>query len=445
MPIAHPAPRLASVSSAVFTELHPPLSARDALLEADRCLACGGRAGAPCVSGCPAGVDVPAFIAAIAEDRPDTAARLIFEANLLGGSCARVCPVEELCARDCVLLHEGRPAIDIGGLQRYATDWAFRNNVAIRPRRATTGKHVAVIGAGPAGLAAAGELGALGHDVTVYDRRPQAGGLLRYAIAPYRQLNEPLPEEIRSLGQLGVRFRFATDIDEPFLRMLEYTADAIILAIGMGGDVEVEVPGSDLLGVWNSLPFIEQLKTGAPPDVSEHVVVVGGGNTAVDCAVEARRLGADVVTMLYRRTRAEMPAYAAEVELAEREGVSFEWLAAPVRFVGSTRVAGVECRRMELGEPDASGRRRPHEVPGSEYVLPAETVIMAIGQHPHAEFIALIDGIELDGNAIAVDELGRTGNPTYFAAGDAVNGGATVVEAVRGAKAVAHAVEEALA
>jgi len=433
------------VSTAVFTELHPPLSAREALLEADRCLECGGRAGAPCVDGCPAGVDVPAFIAAIAEDRPDAAARLIFDANLLGGSCARVCPTEELCARSCVLLHEGRAAIDIARLQRYATDWAFRNDVELRRRGPATGRQVAVIGAGPAGLAAAGELGALGHDVTVYDRRPQPGGLVRYAIAPYRQLNEPLPEEIRSLGRLGVKFRFDHEVDEALLRKLRDEADAIVLAIGMGGDADVSYPGDDLPGVWESLPFIERLKTGEPPTVGERVVVVGGGNTAVDCAVEARMLGAAEVTMVYRRTRAEMPAYAAEVELAESQGVRFEWLSAPVRFLGATHVVAVECRRMELGEPDASGRRRPQEVAGSEYLLEADTVIKAIGQRPHKEFVELIDGVELQGSTIVVDDLGATRNPKFFAAGDAINGGATVVEAVRGAKAAVRGIQELLA
>jgi len=212
----------------------------------------------------------------------------------------------------------------------------------------------------------------------------------------------------------------------------------------MGGDTDVSYPGDGLDGVWESLPFIERLKTGAPPEVGERVVVVGGGNTAIDCAVEARRLGAAEVTMVYRRTRAEMPAYAAEVELAEAEGVQFEWLSAPVRFLGATHVVAVECRRMELGEPDASGRRRPQEVPGSEYVLEADTVIKAIGQRPRSEFVELIDGVTLNGSTIEVDELGRTGNPKYFAAGDAINGGATVVEAVRGAKAVAQAIQELL-
>ena len=434
------------MSGSVFLELHSPLTAEDAVLEADRCLECGGDAAAPCVAACPAGVDVPAFVAAIADDAPGAAAQTIFAANVLGGTCARVCPVEELCARGCVLLHEGRPAIDIAGLQRYATDWAYAHDVELRERAPLTHRIVAVIGAGPAGLAAAGELAALGHDVTVYDARPLPGGLVRYAIAPYRQFEQPLPEEVRLLGRLGVKFRLHVEVDASLLHRLERETDAIVLAIGMGGDSDVRYPGDDLTGVWESLQFIEQLKTGTPPVVGERVIVLGGGNTAVDCAVEARRLGARRVTLAYRRTRAEMPAYAHEVELAEREGVSFEWLVAPTRMLGHHGlVAGVEFRRMRLGSPGEDGRRRPEEVPGSEYTLPCNTVVKAIGQRPRAEFVELIDGVRLERGTIVVDEHGRTGNPRVFAAGDAINGGATVVEAVRGAKAAALAVHEAIA
>lgn len=430
----------------LFAELHPPLSEGQAVAEADRCLGCGGPAGAPCIRGCPAGVDVPSFIAKIAEGDTLGAARIVFDANILGGSCARVCPVEELCARECVLVHEGRPAIDIAGLQRFVTDAAFRRSVPLRRRaRSATDGRVAVIGAGPAGLAAAGELAAAGCHVTVYDERRHPGGLLRDAIAPYRQLVEPLPEEVGLLTRLGVRFRFETHVDAALLAGIESTSDAIVLAVGMGGDTESPCPGDDLPGVWDSLPFIARIKSGRLPAVGKHVVVIGGGNTAIDCAVESRRLGAETVTIAYRRTRAEMPAYAHEVELAEREGVAFEWLAAPVRFLGEDGLDLVELRRMALGDPDESGRRRPVEVPGSEFVLVADTAVKAIGQQPRRAFVELIDGVQLDGSHIVVDEHGRTGNPKVYAAGDAVTGGATVVEAVRGAKVVARGIREALA
>lgn len=430
---------------AVFEELLAPLSDDEAVLEADRCLECGGPAGAPCVNGCPADVDVPTFVAAIAAGDPAKAARTIFAANILGGTCARVCPVEELCARECVLLHEDRDAIAIGRLQRYATDWAFHHVARTRKRAASTGRHIAVVGAGPAGLAAAGELAALGHDVTVYDAHDEAGGLVRYGIAPYRQQNEPLPDEVRVLGELGVKIRLQTTVDETLLSELRADSDAIVLAIGMGGDADVPYPGDDLAGVWDSLEFIATLKTGGAIDPGPSAIVIGGGNTAIDCAVELKRLGAGEVTMLYRRTEAEMPAYPHEVELARAEGVRFEWLAAPVRFLGDGHVHAVEARRMELGPPDSSGRRRPVEVDGSEFVLLADTVVKAIGQRPRDAFLDLFAGLERDHGRVAIDEFGRTTVPHVYCAGDAVNGGATVVEAVRVAKRVAQAVHEELA
>jgi glutamate synthase (NADPH/NADH) small chain len=280
----------------------------------------------------------------------------------------------------------------------------------------------------------------------VYDERLEPGGLARYAIAPYRLLSEPLSSEARVLAELGVSFELGMAIDSR--EALEYVAadaDAVVLAVGMGPDADVHYPGDDLPGVWESLPFIEAIKTGHVPEVGEHVVVVGGGNTAVDAAREARRLGASEVTLLYRRTRAEMPAYPHEVTEAHEEGVHLEWLTVPLRFIGDERLEAVECRRAKLGAPDASGRRRPKEIPGSEFVMRADTVVKAIGQRPRAEFLAWIDGLEVEHGAIVTDPVtGATTAPKYFAAGDACNGGATVVEAVREAKLAARGVHEFL-
>jgi glutamate synthase (NADPH/NADH) small chain len=417
-------------------ELRPPLTGDAAIAEADRCLACGGpHAPAPCVVDCPANVDVPSFIAAIAGGDPATAARTIFAENVLGGTCARVCPVEVLCQRDCVLVHEGRAPIEIGALQRYATDWAYKNGVPLRAAARSNGKSVAVVGAGPAGLAAAGELAARGYAVTVYDEREEVGGLVRYAIAPYRQTNEPLPDEARLLADLDVEFRLGTRVDAAGLEELSHDVDAVVLAVGMGADVDVPYDNDDLEGVWESLPFIERLKSGEPPAVGGRVAVVGGGNTAVDVAIEAKRLGADVSLLLYRRTEQEMPAYEHEVELARREGVEIRFLTSPVAFVGDGHVEGVRCAEMRLGAPDESGRRRPEPVPGSEFVIPVDTVVKAIGQQPRDEFRSLLE---------SVDEEGRTENPKIFAAGDAVNGGASVVQAVTEAKRAVSTLEERL-
>jgi dihydropyrimidine dehydrogenase (NAD+) subunit PreT len=438
---------IADETAAVFEELTAPLTRAETILEADRCLECGGPyAEAPCVVACPAGVDVPSFVAALARDEPHEAARIVFAENLVGGTCARVCPVELLCQGACVLLHEGRRPVEVGRLQRYACDVALSAGTPLRRRAPYNWLRVAVIGAGPAGLVCAGELAALGYAVTVYDERPEPGGLVRYAIAPYRELQEPLPAEARVLAELGVSFELGIEIDGPeALAAVEEDADAVVLAVGMGADADVRYPGDDLPGVWDSLPFIEAIKTGELPHVGASVAVIGGGNTAVDVAREAVRLGAQRVTMLYRRTRAEMPAYPHEVEEAEDEGVRFEWLTVQARFVGRRRLHAVECRRARLGEADESGRRRPEEIPGSEFLLPVDTVVKAIGQRPRVEFLHWIEGLELEHGLINVDPAtGRTSNPKYFAAGDACNGGATVVEAVRQAKLAARGVHEAL-
>jgi len=428
----------------LFEELVSPLTRTEAIVEAERCLECGGPyAEAPCVTACPAGVDVPGFVSAIARNDPDAAAATIFAENLLGGTCARVCPVEMLCEGACVLRHEGRKPIEIGRLQRFATDVALAGGAPLRRSRPRNWYPVAVIGAGPAGLVCAGELAARGFDVTVYDERVEPGGLARFAIAPYRQQREPLPAEVRALQRLGVKFELGLGVDTAdALAYVESFNDAVVLAVGMGPDADVTYAGDELPGVWNSLPFIEAIKTGSPPDVGSSVAVIGGGNTAIDVAREALRLGAAEVTLVYRRTRAEMPAYEHEVEEALEEGMRIEWLTVPLQFVGSAALEGVLCRRCRLGEPDASGRRKPEEMPGTDFLLPVSTAVKAIGQRPRTELFALVADLELEDGRLKVDpETGQTTNPKYFSAGDATNGGATVVEAVRGAKIAARGVD----
>ncbi|HEV8098703.1 MAG TPA: FAD-dependent oxidoreductase [Gaiellaceae bacterium] len=432
-------------SEPVFEELRAPLERAEALAEADRCLECGGRhAPAPCMVACPAGVDVAQFVAAIASDDPERAAETIFAENLLGATCARVCPAEVLCEGACVLGDVGRPPIAIAALQRYATDLALANGAGIREPAQWNGRRVAVIGAGPAGLACAGELAALGYAVTVFDEREEVGGLVRYAIAPYRQLQEPLPDEAAALARIGVEFRLSSHVGKVELDAIVSQADAVFLAVGMGPDTQVSYPGDDLPGVWESLPFIEQIKTDAPPAVGRHVVVVGGGNTAIDVAREALRLGAAATTLVYRRGEGEMPAYAHEVAEARAEGIRFQFLADPIRILGADRAEAVLCRRMQLGEPDASGRRRPEPVPGSELTIEAETVVKAIGQQARRELADWVSALELEpAGTVHVDPpTGQTSNPKFFAGGDVVNGGTSVVEAVGEAKRAARAIDE---
>jgi glutamate synthase (NADPH/NADH) small chain len=431
-------------------EIRPPLTPAEAWAEADRCLECGTtHAPAPCAVACPADIDVPTFIAEIAAGDPDEAARTIFAENILGGTCSRVCPVEVLCEGACALDPEGRKPIEIGALQRYATDHALA--AGVRPRRAHTTRHaggrVIVIGAGPSGLACAGELAILGHVVVVHDAHGEVGGLVRYGIAPFREQRDPLPQEAAMLESMGVEFRLNHPITGPAdIADLEREADAIFLGIGLGGDIHVSYPGEPLDGVHDSLPYIEAIKTGHPAHVGETVVTIGGGNTAMDVAREALRLGATESIVLYRRDEQSMPAYHHEVEEALEEGVRFEFLVNPIRLMGERRVEAIECQRMRLAEPDESGRRRPEPVPGSEFTMEADTVIKALGQQPRSELVSWIDGVNLDysGRVVLDPDTGRTENPKYFSAGDAVSGGATVVQAVRGGKIAAKAIHRQL-
>jgi dihydropyrimidine dehydrogenase (NAD+) subunit PreT len=425
-----------------FPELRPPLDAGAAAVEADRCLDCfGPHAQAPCAAACPAGVDVPRFIRELAAGAALDAARTIYRDNLLGGTCARVCPVEVLCEGACVLTHVGQKPIAIAALQRYATDAGRDGRVPLRRRAARAGCRVVVVGAGPAGLACAGELAADGFDVVVVDEHDEVGGVVRTAIAPYRQVVDPLPREREALEELGVRFRLGvrvrSDVD---LADLFGDVDAVFLGVGLGADRPLECPGTELAGFWPSLEFIDAVKHGRPLDLGEHVVVLGGGNTAVDVAREAVRLGAPHVTIAYRRTREQMPAYGFEVDDAEAEGVRFEWLAAPVALRGDVRVGSVVCDRMRAGEG-----RALEVVSGARFTLLADTVVAAIGQEPRTELAGWFGGLDLDHGVLATDrDTGRTSVPYVFAGGDAVNGGASVVQAVADGKRAARAIEEAL-
>ena len=454
----------------VFRDEHPPLGDNRAIVEAEACRQCGGPcAPAPCASACPAGIDVPGFIHDIARDRPIDAAATIFADNVLGGTCARVCPVEVLCEGSCVLLKEGRRAIKIGLLQRYATEQGFKAGVnLLTPATTKRNLSVAVIGAGPAGLACAAELARLGYSVVVYERHHFPGGLVTRGIAPYKQQYKPLPEEVDQIRALGVEFRFGVTVGKDVsVDQLRGDHRAIFLGVGLGDDMPARVPGEELPGVWESLRCIEALKLSAAKGLAlgKRVAVIGGGNTAIDVAREAvllrkaevtadytaidvareaRMLGATEVMMLYRRSEAEMPAFAHEVAAAKREGVTIVPLVAPVEFVGTDRVTAVRCVRMKLGAPDASGRPRPEPIPGSEFLIECDTVIKAIGQKPHTDLFSLL-GVELNGSTLRVDGELRANAPGIYAGGDAINGGATVVQAVRDGRRAARAIHRDLA
>lgn len=436
-----------SQNDSLFADLKPPLTDADAFVEAYRCLECGGPyAPAPCTVSCPADVDIPGFVSAIARGEIINAAETIYAENILGSSCSRVCPTEMLCEGSCVLEKEGRRAVDIGRLQRYATDKALEDGFKHKIAKQTAGKKVSVIGAGPAGLSCAAELARRGYDVNVYDNHKDFGGLVRYAIAPYRIVNEPLPVEAQMIADMGVTFHMETPIDTPEkLEKISKESDAVFLGIGLGEDVDVNYPGEDLPGVWQSLEFIEAIKTGNIPKVGHKVAVIGGGNTAIDVAREAARLGAREVTMVYRRTESEMPAYPHEIVEAREEGIHFQFLTNPIRFIGEDRLEAMECHYMRLGEPDSSGRPHPEKVPGTEFKIPVDTVIKAIGQQKRKSFLGWIDDLEDEWGLIKIDKkTGQTTNAKYFAGGDALNGGATVVEAIRDGKTAAKGIDQYL-
>ena len=461
----------ASLLGPVSRDAHPTFTEPEAVLEAEACLQCGGPCNsAPCVGSCPAGIDIPGFIRDIAQGRPVDAATKIFADNILGGTCARVCPVEVLCQGSCVLLKEGRRAIQIGRLQRFATDKGLEAGTAVAAPRPNSQRFasVGIIGAGPAGLACAAELAKLDYQVVVYEQRDFPGGLITRGIAPYKQQYRPLPEEVEQIKRLGVQLRFGVSVGTQITpAQLRQAHEAIFVGVGMGDDMPAKLPGEWLPNVWESLKFIEALKLGPTGGlaIGRRVAVIGGGNTAIDVAREAVMLhsteatsantavdvarqsvmmGASEVVMLYRRSEADMPAFAHEIHAAKREGVKLMTQVAPLEFIGTDRVTGVRCIKMRLGAPDASGRPRPEPIPGSEFVVEADMVVKAIGQKPLLELFTSL-GVEMKGSVVKVDDEMRTSVPNLFAGGDCINGGSTVVQAVRDGRKAALAIDRTLA
>ena len=416
-----------------------PLSLLDVQVEANRCLNCYD---APCTRACPTGIDVPRFIGRIATGDLRGSAYTIMDANPVGASCARVCPTSQLCEGACVYNPDGNP-IRIGDLQRFATDWAIRDGATLFEAGAPSGKRVAVVGAGPAGLAAARELARLGHRVVVFERDDEPGGLDTYGIVPFRLPAEIALWEAEQVRALGVEFRTGATVGAtvPVDDMLAQF-DAVVLAAGMGAVPRLGIPGEDAPGVWDALELIREAKMGrAVGPLGERVAVIGGGNTAIDAATISRRLGVPSVTMYYRRGPERMTAYDFELEFAKVEGVEFRTRTLPTRIVVENgRVAGLEI--VDTAEDDSA---RP--LPGTERVVPADTVVLAIGQIRHVPLLDAFGVVHVNGIA-AVDENLRTSNPRVYAAGDVMfkPGGtdAMVVEAAQRGKQAAYAVDAAL-
>ena len=429
--------------AANFRDIHPPFETRDAaLVEANRCLFCYD---APCTKSCPTGIDVPKFIKQIATDDLRGAARTIFISNIMGGGCSRVCPVEKLCEGACVYNLMEEAPISIARLQRLPTDEAMQRKWPLFTRKAATGRRVAVVGAGPAGLSAAHVLSREGIDVTIYEKETRGGGLMTYGVAAYKVTPEYCAEEldyILSLGGISVKYGIELGKDISLARLHdEY--DAVFLAFGVGLARRLDIPGEDLDGVVNALQFIYDIRTAGYPavPVGDKVAVIGMGMTAIDAATQARRLGAGEVTLVYRRTEAEMPCTQKELEIARLDGCRIHWLAAPQTVIGADgRVTGLLCERMELGPPDGSGRRTP-QATGETFLLDVDMVIKATGQMPFEEMV-LGAGVGHRGGKVSVDGAGATSLRGVFAGGDCVNGGKEVVDAVQAGKLSAAAILE---
>jgi dihydropyrimidine dehydrogenase (NAD+) subunit PreT len=429
-----------------FAEISPRMTPRQAAVEAARCLFCFD---APCTVACPTHIDVPSFIKKITTDNLRGSARVILEANILGHSCGRVCPTEVLCEGACVMHEKEEKPIEIGRLQRYAVDHVLDRNIQLFRAGAPNGKCIALIGSGPASLACAAELAKLGYSATIFDRNELPGGLDTYGIAAYKLRAKDALREVELVRSIGVEFRQKVTVGRDItFAQLEKDFDAIFIGVGLGETGNLGVPGEDLQGVVGAMEFIEPTKIHpfAQLTIGRRIACIGAGNTAIDVVTAAKRLGAEIVHLIYRRGEQDMPAFRYEYDLAKLDGVNFHWHAQPIRIIGDAtgNVAAIECirTRTESG-PDSGKKRSPITIiPGSEFQLEVDMVVRAIGQEPVTTFARSVQGIIVRENGtIAVSEHFQTGNSKYFAAGDCVNGGKEVVDAVAEGMAAARGID----
>jgi dihydropyrimidine dehydrogenase (NAD+) subunit PreT len=418
-----------------FSDIHPPFETHNAaLVEANRCLFCYD---APCTKSCPTGINVPKFIKQITTEDIKGSARTIFTSNIMGAGCSKVCPVEKLCEGACVYNLMDEEAIPIAKLQRYSTEIAMNKGWQLFERKTNTGKKVAVVGAGPAGLSCAHMLSRQGVDVTIYEKENKGGGLMTYGIAAYKVTPQFCADEVDYItGIGGIDIKYNQELGKDItLDGLKNEYDAVYLGIGVGLARQLDIPGEDLAGVEDAISFIYQLRSQSYNDtpVGDKVAVIGMGMTAIDAATQAKRLGASEVTMVYRRTEAEKPCTNVELDIAKLDGCKIIWLAAPKEIIGAEgKVAQLVCSVMKLGVPDASGRRSPVDT-GETFTLDVDMVIKAAGQMPF-EKLAADNHFDHQNGKLLVKDKALTSIPGVFAGGDCVNGGKEVVDAVQAGK-----------
>ncbi|MEP6849518.1 MAG: NAD(P)-dependent oxidoreductase [Acidobacteriota bacterium] len=449
-----------------FAEINPAMTSAEANVEANRCLYCYD---APCMHACPTHIDVPLFIKKIASGNLHGSARVIFDANPIGATCARVCPVEVLCEGACVEKALLQKPIEIGRLQRYATDHALTTGKQIFEKGEPNGKSVGIVGSGPAGLSCAAYLARLGYEATVYERKPQAGGLDTYGMAEYKMPKSVSLSEVEHIAKMGVKFLTNTEIgeisespaeveeqivdaaakgrtagvssisacDRPTPQIVSFDEfatwhDAIFIGVGLGDTNMLNIPGEDLVGVFDALNFIERIKTREWMSIplGKTVVVIGAGNTAIDAVTQAKRLGAEQVTLVYRRTEKDASAYDYEIELARKDGIEFVWQAAPIGImsdVRDSRVTGLRCERTD-GSLEV-------------FELKCDMVIKAVGQQKMHVFFENVAGVNFDEKGrVIVNEQMQTSNTKIFAGGDCANGGKEAVDAAQMGKLAAQGI-----